>query len=73
MARSATTPLLAALLVLMLVAGTQAQALGYGITLPPGAVECGRKCAVEVCGVPANLAPTRTSLQMMVSVESCSF
>jgi hypothetical protein len=77
MARSAAAPLLAAMLALMLVAGSNAQVpwqiLGFfGYPLPPNAANCGRNCSLG-CGIPPANVPSTATLQTWVSVEGCSF
>ena len=81
MARSAATPLLVALLALMLAAGSNAQGPGItpgiippwfsippGFTVPPGAEVCAADCT-RSCNIPVNRAPSRATLQFYVSLE----
>ena len=77
MARAVATPLLAAMLVLMLVAGSHAQGWGgFARNGPcPSLVQgpvtaCLQGCA-RSCNIPVNRAPATSTLVAMVSVQGC--
>jgi len=87
MARAVATPLLAAMLVLMLVAGSHAQGgifqgwegfvwrnliLNGGVPVPrDGPVTACLQGCARSCNIPVNRAPATSTLVTMVSVQGC--